>query len=155
MKDLRGHFFEELLKLAKKDKKIFCLVADLGYSFKEKFEKKLPNQILNVGISEQNAVGMACGMAIKGFKPFVYSNALFLTSRANEQIRNDVCYNNLNVKLVGTGASGFLGFSHNCKPDNEDELLISHFPHIILFRPENEKELKEALVHKGPAYIRL
>jgi transketolase len=155
MSDLRKDFFSELLKLAKKDKKIILLVCDLGFSFKEQFEKELPEQILNVGCAEQNAVGMAAGMASKGMRPFVYSNALFLTSRANEQIRDDVCYNKEDVKLCGTGASGFLGFSHNCSPEDEDIRLLSTFPNIKLFKPNNVKELRQALKHKGSAYIRL
>ena len=67
--------------------------------------------------------------------------------RPYEQIRN-LCYNNLNVKLCGTGASPFLGFSHNCNPLNEDELILKHLPNIQLYYPKTEIELKKILSAK-------
>jgi len=155
MSDLRQSFFDELLKKAKKDKKIILLVCDLGFSFMEKFEKELPDQIVNVGIAEQNAVGMAAGMAIAGLKPYIYSNSLFLASRANEFIRNDVCHNNLNVTLCGTGAADFLGFTHVQSPKDEANRLLSTFPNLKIFNPINNTELRQALVTKGPVFINL
>jgi len=131
------------------------LVGDLGFSFFEPFQKKYPKQFINCGIAEQNMIGVASGLALAGKKPYCYSNAIFLASRANEQIRDDVCYNNLNVKLIGTGAAGFLGFSHNRLPYNEDKLLIGHFPNIKLIFPTNKTELRRAMEINGPAYIRI
>ncbi len=131
------------------------MVGDLGFSFSERFQKELPKQFINAGIAEQNMCGVAAGLAIGGKKPYVYSNSIFLLGRAYEQVRNDICYNKLNVKLIGTGGAGFLGFSHNMNPANEDELLISHLPNIKLYFPKSEKELKRALKSKGGAYIRI
>jgi transketolase len=155
MSDLRKQFFSELLKIAKKDKKIICLTADLGYSFKEQFEKKLSKQIINVGIAEQNMITMAAGMAIAGFKPYCYSGLIFLLMRAYEQIRDDICYNNLDVKLIGTGANGFLGFTHNLGKKENEEDLLKNLPNLKRFYPKNNKELIKALKSKGCAYIRI
>lgn len=154
-KDLRKQFFNELLNLAKKDKKIICLTADLGYSFKEQFEKELPKQIINVGIQEQNMIGMAAGMAIAGLKPYCYSGVIFLLMRAYEFVRDDIVYNNLNVKLIGTGASGFLGFTHNLEGMENEEDLLKNLPNLKRFYPQNNKELKKALTSKGCAYVRI
>jgi transketolase len=151
--DLRKQFFSLIFEKAKKDKKIIVLLGDLGFSFCEKFQKELPAQILNVGCIEQSMVGIAAGMAETGMKPYVYSNAVFLLSRANEQVRDDIAFNKMDVKLIGTGAAGFLGFSHNLA-ENEDKNLIRHLP-IKSYWPKNEKELKKILFKKGCAYIKI
>lgn len=155
MPDLRKDFFSSLLELAKENKNIHCLVADLGYSFKEEFDYTLPNQITNVGIAEQNMIGLAAGMAIAGKRPYCYSGLIFLLMRAYEQIRDDICYNNLDVKLVGTGASGFLGFTHNLQGNENEEDLLKNLPNLKRFYPKNKQELDDALNCVGPAYIRL
>lgn len=155
MSDLRKPFFDILLKMAQADKDIMLLTGDLGFSFIERFQQELPDQCINAGIAEQNMVGVAAGLTYTGKKPFCYSNAIFLFSRANEQIRDDVAHNNTNVKLIGTGAAGFLGFTHNCNPANEDELVLKHLPNLKLFFPKDEAGLKIALNHNGPTYIRL
>jgi len=154
MSDLRSQFFTELLKLAKKDKKIHCLTGDLGFSFVEEYQKALPGQFTNCGIAEQNMIGVAAGMAIKGKRPYCYSGLIFLLMRAYEQVRDDICYNNLPVKLVGTGASGFLGFTHNLQGTENEEDLLKNLP-IKRYYPKNTQELKDAMLFKGAAYIRL
>ncbi len=155
MRDLRKEFFNILLEMAKSDKDILLLTGDLGYSFFEEFRKKLSDQFINVGCVEQSMVGIAAGLALGGKRPYVYSTAPFLVYRALEQIRDDVAYNNLNVKLIGTGASGFLGFSHNLMGTENEEDLLKNLPNIKRFYPKNEVELKEALTSEGCAYVRL
>lgn len=154
MDDLRQQFFDIMCELAEKDKTIRVLVGDLGYSFFEKFRDRFPEQFINCGIAEQNMVGVAVGMAIMGLKPYVYSNALFLLSRANEFVRDDVAYNNLDVKLCGTGAAGFLGFSHNLLMETEED-FIKRFPNILSCRPKDKNGLKIALKLNGPMFIKL
>jgi len=157
--DLRKSFVDNLIKLAERDKKIILFTCDLGFSFLERFAEKFPNRYKNMGICEQNAIGVAAGLALGGFKPYVYSNAIFLLMRAYEQVRDEVCYNNLGVILCGTGASGFLGFSHNCNPANEDELILKHLPNLQLYFPKDKIELNDIMnksyKSKSPAYIRI
>ena len=100
-------------------------------------------------------ISMAAGMALAGLRPYCYSGLIFLLMRAFEQIRVDVCYNKLPVKLIGTGASGFLGETHNLTGSENEEDLLKNLPNLKRFYPKNEQELKQALKHKGAAYIRL
>jgi len=153
--DLRKAFFKEMIELADNDPTIRVLVGDLGFSFLEEFKEKHPDRVINVGIMEQGMIGIASGMAPGGLKPYVYSGSVFLLTRPYEQIRDDVCYNNLNVKLIGTGASGFLGFSHNWTGTENEEDLLKNLPNLKRLYPQNEVELKQALQVEGCAYIRL
>jgi len=152
---MRKQFFKSLIELTENDRDIIFLTGDLGFSFFEEYREKFPKQFINVGCIEQSMIGIAAGLALAGKKPYCYSNAIFLLMRTYEQVRNDVCYNNLDVKLIGTGAAGFLGFSHNCSPSNEDELILKHLPNIKLMFPTNKIELRRAMEINGPAYIRI
>ena len=155
--DLRKQFFKTLLDLAKKDKNIILLVGDLGFSFMEQFQKELPNQFINCGAIEQGMVGIAAGLALAGKRPYCYSGSIFMVMRPYEQVRDDVCYNNLNVKLIGTGASGFLGFTHNLENNENEEDLLKNLPNLQRYYPKTEKELKKVLLlkNKKPTFIRL
>lgn len=152
--DLRKQFITELIILAKKDKKAMLLTGDLGYSIVEPFQKLFPDRFINVGCIEQSMIGIAAGLAIAGWKPFVYSTINFLLFRPLEQVRNDVCYNNTNVKLIGARVSPFLGFSHNIS-ENEDVNILNNFPNIKISLPENNKQIKKAISGFGPLYMRL
>lgn len=151
--DLRKDFFEILCELAEKDKDVIFLTGDLGFSFYEEYAKRFPKQFINCGVAESNMIGVVAGLALGGKKPIVYTCSTFYF-RALEQIRDEVCYNKLDVKLVGTGASPFLGFSHNIK-DDEDIRTLSNFPNLKIFLPKNKKEIKKALSGLGSAYVRL
>lgn len=159
MPDLRKQFFKTILEIARTDKKVMVLTGDLGFSFVDEFQKELPEQFINCGIAEQNLIGVASGLAMGGFKPYCYSGAIFLLMRAYEQIRDNVCYQNLNVKLIGTGASGFLGFTHNLKGSENEEDLLKNLPNIKRFYPQDEAEadriIKETYLCGKPAYIRI
>jgi transketolase len=156
---MRREFFETLGELAKKDKEIIFLTGDLGYSFFEEFQEKFPKQFINCGVMEQAMIGFAAGLALSGKKPYCYSTAPFLVYRALEQIRDDVCYQNLNVKLVGVSVSGFVGFSHNLEGKENEEDLLKNLPNIKRYYPKNEAALKESLLKMyqsvAPAYIKL
>ena len=152
--DLRKVFFKNMEELAKTDGSVMVLVGDLGFSFCEDFAKKYPKQFINCGIAEQNMVGVAAGLALAGKKPYCYSGSIFLLSRANEFIRDDVAYNDLDVKLIGTGASGFLGFTHNFYAERGENFLKG-FPNIVYIEAKNEERLKRALKLKGAMFIKL
>jgi len=147
-----------VLRLARKDKDIILLVGDLGYSFIEEFAKELPRQFINCGIAEQNIVGVASGLALKGKKLYCYSGAIFMIMRPYEQVRS-VCYNNLDVKLIGTGASQFLGFTHNLSKKENEEDLLKNLPNIKRYYPRDNKQLNKAMSesykNSKPTYIRL
>ena len=151
--DLRKDFWDTILELAKKDKKIIVLTGDLGYSFCEKFQLELPEQFINCGCAEQNMMMVAGGLALAGKKPYVYSNSIFLLMRPYEMIRN-LAYNKLDVKLIGTGASDFLGHSHNLVED-EDKQILGKLPNIKQFYPINGRRMKDILLTKGMTYIKL
>lgn len=153
--DLRKPFFDHMQKLAFSDDKVILLVGDLGFSFFEEYRERFPTQFINMGISEQNMVGAAVGMSYRGLKPYVYSGAIFALMRPYEFVRDDVAFNNSNVKIIGTGAAGFLGFSHNLTGGENEKDLLKNLPNIKQFYPQDERELQEAMETDGPAYIRL
>ena len=130
MSDTRIVFRDRLLSLMEKDESIILLTGDLGYSILEPIQEKFPDRYINCGCAEQNMVGVAAGLARVGKKPYVYSGAKFLATRALEQMRDDVCYQNLDVHFIGTGASGFLGFTHNMQGTETIDDLIKNLPNL-------------------------
>ena len=155
MSDLRRPFFHQLTQVARNDSDVILLTGDLGFSFYEEYASTFPKQFINVGCIEQSMVGIAAGLARAGKKPYVYSGAIFAIMRPYEQIRDDIAYPNLNVKIIGTGASGFLGFTHNLGVLENEEDLLKNLPHIRRCFPIDEDELAQALLLDGPIYIRL
>ena len=156
---MRNAFVETLIKLAEKDKDVYLLTGDLGFSVFETFAKKFPNRFLNCGIAEQNMMGVAAGLALSGKKPYVYSIIPFVIIRCLEQIKDDIAYQNLNVKVVGVGGGysyGYLGATHHA---TEDIAMIRVLPNFKVFAPGDSVETKnlmmEAYRKKGPAYFRL
>ena len=161
MRELRIAFIKTLEELAKKDKGVMLLNDDTGFSLFEDFEKKFPDQYINCGITEQTIMGIAAGLARSGRRPYVYGIIPFATMRCYEQLRDDVCYHNANVKIVGVGGYQyykFLGFTHNVE-ESEDIKILEHLPNIKIHTPKTQKEVKRVLQkeykRKGPAYIRL
>ncbi len=144
---------------AQKNKDIVFITGDLGYSVIEKFQAELPDQFINTGIAEQNMIGVAAGLALAGKKVFVYSIVPFVTMRCFEQIRVDICYQNLDVTLIGVGggfAYGTLGTTHF---GLEDLTLMRSLPNMKIIAPADPLEatslFAQLLMVKGPWYIRL
>jgi transketolase len=156
---MRTTFAKQLLALAKKDSRIILLTGDLGYSVFEEFQKKLPDQYLNMGVAEQNMTGAAAGMALEGYIPVIYSIVPFATMRNFEQIRNDICYQNLNVKIVGVGAGFSYGPYGHTHHGLEDVGILRTLPNIIILAPGDPVETSlavRAMMHQtGPVYLRL
>lgn len=156
---MRKTFIKSLCELAEKDSRIWLLTADLGFSFLEEFQKKFPERFINVGVAEQNLIGIASGLALSGKKVFVYSIINFLVCRPLEQIRNCILYHNLDVTLVGVGcgfAYGGSGYTHH---GLEDVNYLGSLPNIDIFSPADSIEVMDAIdqcyLSKGPKYLRL
>ena len=155
---MRAVFNKELLEIAKKDPRIHMVLADIGYGEIEPFRDTFPERYYNVGVAEQNMTGVACGIAMEGNIAVTYSIANFPTLRCLEQIRNDVCYHNANVKIViiGGGVSyGALGMSHH---STEDLAIMRALPNIVVEVPCDNWEAIAAthamIEHNGPFYYR-
>jgi len=156
---MRNAFIKTLSDLVSKDKNIYLLTGDLGFSVFEDFMKRYPDQYLNCGVAEQNMVGVAAGLAMNGKKVFVYSIIPFVTMRPFEQIRNDICIQNLDVKIVGVGGGysyGQLGATHHSL---EDVAIMKSLPNMKVLVPsdpiETELAVENIIKEKGPAYLRL
>lgn len=156
---MRNTFITELFDQAKLDERIVLLTGDLGYGVVDTFAKELPRQFLNFGINEQTMMSAAAGLAHSGMKPVVYSIGNFPTFRCLEQIRNDVCYMNLDVTIVAVGAGlayGTAGYSHHLV---EDLSAMTSLPNINVFSPadvlETEIIAREISSKSGPKYVRL
>ena len=140
---MRKEFSEILFKKMSDDNKIVIITGDLGYGLWDKIRINYPDRFYNVGSSEQLMLGMACGMAMEGKLPFVYSITPFAIYRPFEFIRNYVDHEKLPVKIIGGGRDkdyGYLGFSHWAE---EDKLVMSVFQNITTLHPETNKELLE------------
>ena len=155
---MRSIFNKTLLELARNDSRIHMILADIGYGEIEPFRDAFPDRYYNVGVAEQNMTGVACGVAMEGNIAVTYSIANFPTLRCLEQIRNDVCYHNVNVKIViiGGGVSyGPLGVSHH---STEDIAIMRALPNIVVCVPCDTKEAEAAtramIAHDGPFYYR-
>ncbi len=156
---MRAAFVRTLIDSARADERIFLLVADVGYSLVEPFAQEFPDRFINIGIAEQNMMGIATGLAISGKIVFAYSLANFPTLRCVEQIRNDVCYHNANVKIVASGgglAYGALGVTHHV---TEDLAIMRALPNMTVIAPGDPTEAalatRAAAEFPGPCYLRL
>ncbi len=152
-------FLTAISELAAADKNVLFMTADNGTDYDVLFSRNYPEQYFNLGIAENNLVGMAAGCASGGKIPFVMSGSAFLAYRSCEQIRDDVCLQNRNVKLVGFGA-GFsiarLGPTHHA---TEDIGILCAMPNLTVLCPATPKEVEQAVQAAyeidGPVYIRM
>lgn len=156
---MRTAYLDTLYELAQNDKRVYALISDNGAIVYDKYRRDLPGQYLNIGISEANMIGMAAGMASCGKIPFAYTIGAFLAYRAFEFIRNDVCIQNQNVKIVGTGAGesySQLGPTHHA---TEDLGALRSLPNLTILCPASPMEVKKATMaayeQDGPIYLRL
>ena len=156
---MRSTAIQTLEKLAVTDRNIFLLTADLGFKIFDRFRSSYPDRFLNIGVAEANMVGIAAGLALSGRNVYCYSIIPFLTMRCLEQIRVDLCYHNLNVKLVGMGgglAYGLEGMTHHAI---EDVSILRSLPNMTVVAPGDSLEVEaivnESATYRGPLYIRL
>jgi transketolase len=154
----RDAFSKAITEFGLKNERVFTVAADSESRFGA-FIKEAPDRAINVGIAEQNAMSIAAGLAFCGKIPFVSTYATFLTMRACEQIRTDIAFANLKVRIVGTNtgfSSDWLGFTHQAL---EDIGIMRALPNMTVLVPADGEEtyrLVEALIdYEGPAYLRI
>ena len=156
---MRNTFFDLLENRMYNDKSLFLIVADMGLGLVEKIQKKYPDRFLNVGISEQNMIGVASGLCNAGFRPFCYTISNFLIQRCFEQIRNDICLHNYPVTLVGTSTgfdNGLLGPTHQVI---DDIGCVKILPNMRVYSPSTLDSInmvfKDVISNMQPAYVRI
>jgi transketolase len=156
---MRSAFSKAIVDAATADPKVLLLTGDHGYALFDEFRQRCPAQFINAGIAEQNMVGVAAGLAKAGFKPIVYGLSAFVPVRVLEQIKMDVCYENLPVVFIGDGAGvvySSLGSSHQ---STEDIAMLRPLPNITILSPSDAHEMAYALQHalqfKEPVYVRV
>jgi transketolase len=156
---MRTTFINTLTEEAKTNENIFIITPDLGFSVLERFRDLFPKRFLNVGIAEQNAVGVAAGLALSGKIVYVYSIVPFVTMRCFEQVRVDVAYMNTNVRLIGVGAGLSYGPAGATHHSIEDIAVMRNLPNMTVCCPGDPLEVREivrqSVDYEGPMYIRL
>jgi transketolase len=156
---MRKTFIKTLIELAEKDKNLYLLTGDIGFSLLEDFANKFPERFINCGIAEQNMIGVAAGLALNGKKVYVYSIIPFVTMRCFEQIKNDLCFQNLDVKLVGCGAGFSYGPQGTTHHAIEDIGVLRVLPNMTILSPADPTEAEELILQsykiKSPVYLRL
>ena len=148
-----------LFELANDNKDVVLITGDLGFGLFENFSEKFPSQFINIGIAEQNMIGVSTGLALEGKVVFVYSIGNFPTLRCLEQIRNDACYHNLNINIICMGAGfsyGALGMSHHA---TEDIAIMRSLPGMTVISTSTEDEAYFSTIElskrNGVGYLRL
>ena len=152
-------YISELYTIMQNDSRVFSLLSDSGTDYDMILAREFPNRCINFGIAEENKVAAASGMAAMGKIPFVYTSGAFLAYRAYEFIRDDICFQDRNVKIIGMGSGlswSQLGPSHHT---TEDIAILASTPNLMLLSPATPSELKKsvriAYKHIGPVYIRM
>lgn len=156
---MRNVFIKELIEQARQDPNLYVLTGDLGFRAFEPFQEEFPDRFINVGVAEANMINVACGLALTSKRVCVYSIVPFITMRCLEQIRNNICFHNLNINIVGVGGGfsyGNQGISHISL---EDLAIMRSLPNMAVLCPGDKKEaelvVKAMFSHPGPAFIRL
>lgn len=156
---MRNEFSKQIQQIISTNHQSVFITGDLGYNALEKIQELAQERFINAGVAEQNMVGVAAGLAYKGFEPFVYSIAPFAVYRCLEQIKIDVCIHNLPVYIVGNGGGygyGIMGATHHAI---EDIGCLSTLPNITCWVPAFTEDvafcITKMMEAKRPAYLRL
>lgn len=156
---MRNAFADEITKLGANDPRVVLLSGDIGNRLFDDFKHESPDRFFNCGIAEANMMSVAAGLALSGLRPVTYTITPFTTTRCFEQIRDDVCYHEAPVIIVGTGSGlsyAQLGPTHHSL---EDLALLRSLPGMIVFAPCDAVELRlglrAALLQDAPVYMRI
>lgn len=153
---MRNEFGKLITELAEKDDKVLLLVGDIGFKIFDEFRAKFPERFFNLGVCEQAIIGFASGLALSGFKPYVYTITPFLIERPFEQIKLDIDQQKANVKLVGYADYPTQGPTH---AEIDAPQMMKLFRNIDSYFPKDSKETREAVLKSyqsnKPAFISL
>ena len=156
---MRDAFVNKMLELAARNDRLILITGDLGFGIFNEFTQRFPKQFLNVGVCEQNMIGVATGMALEGWTVFTYSIGNFGMLRCLEQIRNDAAYHEVNVNIITSGGGftyGGLGMSHHA---TEDLSLLRALPGITVVAPcdafESSHATEALAARPGVGYLRI
>jgi transketolase len=156
---MRRVCLDKVHQLARQDRKVLFIGSDLSCGTLEKMRTELPQQFFMEGVAEQNLIGMAAGLAMEGYMPYVNTIATFLTRRCYEQIAIDLCLHNLPVRLIANGGGlvyAPLGPTHTVQ---EDVALLRSLPNMTIVAPVDAPEMarlvEQSHTWPGPIYIRL
>jgi transketolase len=156
---MRNIFVKKIIEHSKKNRNLYFLSADLGFNSFEILKDELKERFITVGVAENNMAGIAAGLALQNKDVYMYSIVPFIIFRSFEQIRNNICHNNLNVKIIGGGGGfsyGDQGISHNT---SEDLSITRVLPNLKVFTPSTKSEVEYVFDYcfknNGPAYFRL
>ena len=158
---MRDTFAETLYKCAIKNKNIYIVAADISPAGSmETFRKKYPNRFINVGVAEQVMIGVSAGLAMRKKKPFAYTIATFALYRPFEMIRDDLCYQNLPVTIVGMGGGTIYSTLGGTHLTQEDISIARSVPNMNIVAPCDPNELRDAVNYlafrsKNPTYLRI
>ncbi len=156
---MRNAFAAELTELAAADERIVLLTGDIGNRLFDPFKERNPGRFFNCGVAEANMTGVAAGLALCGLRPVTYTITPFNTFRCLEQIKLDVCYQNLPVIMVGLGAGLSYAEQGPTHTSCEDLACLRALPNLTIVCPGDAREvvwsLRAALEHPGPVYLRL
>ena len=158
---MRNKLADIIYKIGSKNKKICVLVADISPAGSmSKFREKYRNRFINTGVAEQSMIGIAAGMALRGFKPFCYTIATFALYRPFEMIRVDLCYQNLPVTIVGMGTGTVYSTLGGTHLTQEDISIARSIPNMNIIAPCDPNEMEDAVKYccnnsKGPIYLRI
>jgi transketolase len=158
---MRNTFADTFYNLGKEDPRLCVVVADISPAGSiQKFREDFPTRFINTGVAEQIMIGLCAGMSLRGLKPFAYTIATFTLFRPFEMVRDDLCYHNLPVTIVGIGGGvtyNTLGSTHHAQ---EDVAIASAIPNMSVLAPCDPEEVRAATAwcakqESGPVYLRL
>ena len=156
---MRKTCLNKIFELAKRDERVLFIGSDLGVGVLDDMYQEIPKRFLMEGVAEQNVVGMAAGLAMEGFVPYVNTIATFLTRRCYEQVAVDLCLQNLSVRLIANGGGMVyapLGPTHLAL---EDISIMAALPNMTVVAPTDADEMgrfmEKSLDWPGPIYVRL
>jgi transketolase len=156
---MRNAFIRGLTALADRDRRVVLLTGDLGFKIFDDFAARFPGRFYNAGVAEANMMSVAGGLALGGLRPFAYSIVPFATLRCLEQIRNDICYQEAAVTVVGVGGGYSYGANGATHHSLEDIAIMRCLPNMTVVCPGDPVEAELATlaagVHTGPLYLRL